>query len=194
MLSDCVISWLCMRILTLTWENLISVNCSQLFWCLSVERPDGLHWRPDELVVRTVLPWSLDRDGAHLSEQDLTESGRALSSSSEQYLHIVRTRATFLLLSEVASDRTSSIHRPDGDPTTAIKCPDHRFLFIPHKIRLFGCLWVRLALNFWHFAYISHISGIFLVFFSSVFFKAVRMVFIFGIWDAYICNAEISWT
>jgi len=194
MLSDCVISWLCMRILTPTWENLISVNSSQLFWCFSVEHPDGLHWRSDGLVVRTVLPWSPDGEGAHMSGQDLTESRRALSSSSERSLYIVRTRATFLLLSEAASVRTSSIHRPDGDPTTAIKCPNLRFLFIPHKIIIFGCLWVRLALSFWLFAYISHISGIFLVFLSSVFFKAVRLLFMFGIWDAYICHAKISWT
>jgi hypothetical protein len=57
-----------------------------------------------------------------------------------RYLYIVRTHATFLLLSEAASVRTSSIHRPDGDPTAAIKCPDRRFLFIPHKISFFGCL------------------------------------------------------
>jgi hypothetical protein len=74
------------------------------------------------------------------SGQDLTESGRALSSSSERSLYIIPTRATFLLLSEAASVRTSSIHHPDGDPIAAIKCPDRRFLFIPHKIRIFGCL------------------------------------------------------
>jgi len=31
MLSDCVINWLYMRILTLTWENLIYVNFSSVF-------------------------------------------------------------------------------------------------------------------------------------------------------------------
>jgi hypothetical protein len=84
--------------------------------------------------------WSPDGDGAHMSGQDLTESRHALSSSSERSLYIVRTRAIFLLLSEAASVRTSSIHRPDGDPTVTIKCPDRRFLFVPHKIIIFGCL------------------------------------------------------
>jgi hypothetical protein len=62
-----------------------------------------------------------DGDRAHMSGQDLTESRRALSSSSERSLYIVWTRATILLLFEAASVRTSSIHHPDGDPTAAIK-------------------------------------------------------------------------
>jgi len=165
MLSDCVISWLYMRLLTLTWENLISVNSSQLFWCFSVERPDGLYWHPDGLVVQTVLPWSPDGDGAHMSRQDLTESRRALSSSSERYLYIVRTRATFLLLSEAASVQTSSIHRPDRDPTTAIKCPDCRFLFLPHKIRFFWLFVSKVGFKFLIFCiYLSYFR-----YFSSLF-------------------------
>jgi hypothetical protein len=66
----------------------------------------------------------------------LMESGRALSSSSERSLYIVQTRATSLLLSEAASVRTSSIHRPDGDPTEAINSLAHRILTIPHSISL----------------------------------------------------------
>jgi hypothetical protein len=46
-----------------------------------------------------------------MSGQDLTESGTVLSSSSERSLYIVRT---------------SSIHRPEGDPTEAIKTPARR--------------------------------------------------------------------
>jgi hypothetical protein len=141
MLSDCVISWLYMRVLTLTWGNLISVNFPLFFWCFSVECPDGLHWRPDGLVVRTALSWSPDGDGAHMSGQDLTESRLVLSSSSERSLYIVWTRATSLLLSEAASVRTSSIHRPDGDPTEAIKTPARHIHSLPHKIIVFGCLW-----------------------------------------------------
>jgi hypothetical protein len=156
MLSDCVISWLCMRILTLTWENLISVNFSQFFWCFSVERPDGLHWRPDELVVRTALPWSPDWDGANMSGQDLTESGRPLSSSSERSLYIVRTGAASLLLFEVASVRTSSIHRPDGDPTEAMKTSARRILTLPHKISLLAGCEFLLFVSFWLFAFFSY--------------------------------------
>jgi hypothetical protein len=61
--------------------------------------------------VRTVLPWSPDEDGAHMSGQDLTESGRALSSSSERSLYIVRTRVTIMLLSKAASVRTGTPQR-----------------------------------------------------------------------------------
>jgi hypothetical protein len=75
-----------------------------------------------------------------MSGQDLTESGRAMSSSSEQSLYIVRTHATNLLLSEAASVRTSSIHRPNGDPTEAIKTPARHIHSLPHKIIVFGCL------------------------------------------------------
>jgi hypothetical protein len=53
---------------------------------------------------------------------------------------IVRTRATSLLLFEAASVRTSSIHRPDGDPTEAINSHARRILTLPHKISLLvGC-------------------------------------------------------
>jgi hypothetical protein len=47
MLSDCVISGLYMRVLKLTWKNLISVNFPQFSDAFSVEHPDGLYWRPD---------------------------------------------------------------------------------------------------------------------------------------------------
>jgi hypothetical protein len=108
------------------------------FLCFSVERPDGLYWCPDRLVVRTALSWSPDGDGAHMSGQDLMESGRALSSSSERSLYIVRMHATSLLLSEAASVRTSSIHRPDGDPTVAIKThARHIHSLPPQNIWLF---------------------------------------------------------
>jgi hypothetical protein len=55
-------------------------------------------------------------------------------------LYIVRMRATSLLLFEAASVRTSSIHRPDGDPTVAIKTPALHIHSLPHKIIVFGCL------------------------------------------------------
>jgi len=37
---------------------------SQFFCCFSVKRPEGLYWRLDELVVRTILFWSPDGNGA----------------------------------------------------------------------------------------------------------------------------------
>jgi hypothetical protein len=55
-------------------------------------------------------------------------SGQALASSFGRLLYIVQTRATYLLLSEAANVRTSSLHRPDGDPIATIKTPDH-FLY-----------------------------------------------------------------
>jgi hypothetical protein len=75
-----------------------------------------------------------------MSGQDLMESGRVLSSSSERSLYIVQMRATSLLLSEAASVLTSSTHRPDGDPTEAIKTPARHIFTIPHSISLLaGC-------------------------------------------------------
>jgi hypothetical protein len=64
--------------------------------------------------------------------------------TSGRLLYIVRTRATCLLLSEAANVRTSSLHRPDGNSTSAIYCPDRRILStLPHTIPLFGCFRVK---------------------------------------------------
>jgi hypothetical protein len=166
--------WLCYQLIIHAYSNtnlrkLISVKFSSVFfWCFSVEGPDGLHWRSDGLVVRTALSWSPDRDGGQMSGQDLMESRRALSSSSERSLYIVRTRATSLLLSEAASVRTSSTHRLDGDPTVAINSPARRILTLPHSISLLA-VWV---FGFLHF---SHIPGIVFQPLSLQFFFTVRM-------------------
>jgi hypothetical protein len=105
-----------------------------------------------------------DPDGSLLeSGQDLTESGRALSSSSERSLYIVRMRATSLLLSEPASVWTSSIHRLEGDSTEAIKTPARRIL--PHTPQ---------NLNFWLLvSYLSLSSLAFCIFpiFQVLFFS-----------------------
>jgi hypothetical protein len=86
MFSDCVIRWLYMCVLTLTWGNLIYVNFSQFFRCFSVERPDGLHWRPNGLVVRTALSWSPNESRAQSSGQDLIESGRMRQPSGGRWV------------------------------------------------------------------------------------------------------------
>jgi hypothetical protein len=109
--------------------------------------------------VQTALPWSPDGDGAHISGHDLTESGRALSSSSERSLYIVRTRVTSLLLSEAASVRTSSIHRSDGDPTEAIKTPTSRISSYPTKSELLAACEL-FVFEFFGFLHFSHIPGI----------------------------------
>jgi hypothetical protein len=96
-----------------------------------------------------------------MSGQDLTESGRALSSSSERSLYIIRTRATSLLLSEVVSVRTSSIHRPDGDPTVAIKTLLAAFPSYPIKSKLLAAC----ELFVFEFFGFLHIPLIFQVFF-----------------------------
>jgi hypothetical protein len=116
-----------------------------------------------------------------MSGQDLMESGRALSSSSERSFYIVWTRATSLLLSEAASARTSSIHRPDGDPTKAINSPARRILTIPTQSH-FWLFVSSLFVSFWLFAFFSYSRYCFSALISSVFFlKTVRMLFIFGI-------------
>jgi hypothetical protein len=59
MLFDCVINGLYMRVLKLTWKNLISLIFPQ-FYDVSV-------WS-----VRTVVSWHPDGDGAQSSGQELT--------------------------------------------------------------------------------------------------------------------------
>jgi hypothetical protein len=148
-------------------RKLISEKFSSVFLCFSVEGSDGL-------VVRTAISWSPDGDGAHMSGQELMESVRTLSSLSERSLYIVRTRATSLLLSEAASVRTSSIHRPDGDPTEAINSPAHRILTIPHSISLLAvCEFLAFYIFLSYFRYFSS-PFLFSFFFKK---KAVRMLF-----------------
>jgi hypothetical protein len=78
------------------------------------------------------------------SDDPCRTSRQALASSSGWLLYIVRTHATCLLLSEAANVRTSSLHRPDGNSTAAIYCPDCRILStLPHTIPLFGCFKVK---------------------------------------------------
>jgi len=112
-----------------------------------------------------------------MSGQDLMESERALSSSSERSLYIVRTRATSLLLYKAASVRTSSIHCPDGEPTEAINSPARRILTIPHSISLLAVC----DLSFCVFL-AFYIFLIFQVFFFNPylfsFLLTVRMLFI----------------
>jgi hypothetical protein len=145
MLSDCVISWLNMHVLTLTLENFISIKFSQFFWCLSVERPDGPSWRPNgwSSIVRTV-PFLKSEWMAFCRPDGIrSTSGRELSSSGRHIILFVRTCITILLLSKAARVWTSSNHRPDGHPTEAINSPDHRsHSSIPHKIPSFDTLWV----------------------------------------------------
>jgi hypothetical protein len=94
-----------------------------------------------------------------MSGHDLTESGHARSSSSERSLYIVRTHATILLLSEAASVRTSSIHRPDGDPTEVIKTPARRISSYPTKSELLATCEL-FVFEFFGFLHFSRIPGI----------------------------------
>jgi hypothetical protein len=118
-----------------------------------------------------------DGDGAHMSGQDLTDSGRALSSSSERSLYIVRTRATILLLSEAASVRTSSIHCPDGDPTEAIKTPARRISLYPTKSYLLAACELFVFVSFWLLVFLSYLRNFSSLFLFS-FFLTVRMLFL----------------
>jgi hypothetical protein len=140
MRSDCVISWLCMHILTLTWENLISVNSSQFSWCFSVERPDGIPWIPDgcSMVVWTVfsgspdiaVPRSPDRScctSELMCDVTIVRKGNLFCSDDlDRYARSQGPRV-----------RTSWKLRPDGWPIGAINCPESAILYlIPHKINL----------------------------------------------------------
>jgi len=190
MFSDCVISWLYMRVLTLTWGNLVAVNFPPLFWCFSVERPDGLHWRPDG---------------------SLLESGRRWIPHVRAGLDGVRMRAIIIV-------RTVSLYRPDAGDQSAPFWGSERSDVInppsgrgPHRGYKYPCsphshstpqnltfvwLWVPFFCEFfWLFAFFSYSRYCVSALISSIFFlKTVRMLFIFGIWDAYICHGKISWT
>jgi hypothetical protein len=118
-----------------------------------------------------------------MSGQDLTESGRALSSSSERSLYIVRTRATSLLLSKAASVGTSSIHRPDGDPTEAIKTPARRISSYPTKSELLAACEL-FVFEFFGFLHFSHKPGIVFQPFSLQF--SFRMLFFWNMRCIYL--------
>jgi hypothetical protein len=99
MLSDCVISWLYMRVLTLTWGNLISVNFPQLFWCFSVECPDGLVVRTEMEPTCPDRTWQIPDARCHHRRNGLfISSGRARpfcsfprQRASERHQSTVRT-------------------------------------------------------------------------------------------------------
>jgi len=95
-----------------------------------VECPDGLHRRPDGTLLESGWGWS-----PHVQTGPDGVRARAVIIVRTS-LYIVRTRETSLLLSEVASVRTSSTHHPDGDPTKAINSPAPCILTIPHSISL----------------------------------------------------------
>jgi hypothetical protein len=177
MLSNCVISWLYMCVLTLTWGNLISINFPQFFLVFQC----GASGRSTLTSGRTSGP-----------EGTLLESGRGWSPHVRTGPDGVRTRAVIIV-------RMVSLYRPDArnhsapfwgskrpdvinppserGPHSGYKNPARRIPFIPHKIWTFGCLRVICLWVLWFFAYSSHISGIFLVFFSSVFFKLLECYF-----------------
>jgi hypothetical protein len=120
-----------------------------------------------------------------MSGQDLMEFGRALSSSSERSLYIVRTRATSLLLSKAASVRTSSIHRPDGDPTVTIKTPA-AFPSYPTKSELLAACEL-FVFEFFGFLHFSHIPGIVFQRFSlQFFFRLLECYFFWNIRCIYL--------
>jgi hypothetical protein len=131
MFYECVISGLYMRVLKLTWKNLISVNFPQ-FSNVSV-------WsvRTVSIEVRTDK-WSRwyslgVRTGPACVRRRAATTGRTISKT-------VRTHATCLLFSNAARVRTTLMHRLDGDPTEAIYTPDCRILsHTPHNL-LIGIL------------------------------------------------------
>lgn len=145
MLSDCVISRLCMRILTLTWENLISVKFFSVFLVLQCgasrrsllvsgrlgfSRSDVslLESEPNwSLVIRTSRVVRPDARWLHCSDSFSISSGRALP-----VCFFPRQRA---------SERYQSTVRK-GIPE-AIKSPDRQsHISIPHKIPSFDTLLV----------------------------------------------------
>lgn len=189
MLTNCVITWLYIHVLTLTWENLISVKFSSVFLVFQCGASG-----------RSLLAFGR----VEFSGLDVTflESGPGRS-------FVVRMR---LALRPNALDQPAPFWgsaRPD-----VIKTPSEWGLHRGYKSPLlaalspyptnltFCCLRVSFFLGFWivcpdpgcPFAYSSHIPGIPLVLFLSVYFTTVRIFFLECFWDAYICHAEIIWT
>jgi hypothetical protein len=114
-------------------RKLISIKFSSVFLvfqCGASGRTSG----PDGTLLESGLGWS-----PHVRTRSDGVRTRAVIIVRTS-LYIVRTRATSLLLFEATSIRTSSTHRPDGDPTEAINIPACRILTLPHKISLLaGC-------------------------------------------------------
>jgi hypothetical protein len=126
-----------------------------------VKCPDGHSWRPDgwSLVVRTGSGYV--RTGTALNDQ-MTRMD-------------VRTRVICPLIFEAARVRTALIDRSDGDPTGPIYSWSPHILYTPpkfsfwHLVSYFLQAFGFILLLFFVFLHLSHISGIFLVFFFSVY-------------------------
>jgi hypothetical protein len=151
-----------------------------------VERLDGPFWRPDgwSSAIRTMPFLESERMAFCSLDGICSTSGRELSSSGGRVILFVRTCVTVLLLSEAARVRTSSKHRPDGDPTEAINSPDRRSLshtpqnpFFSHFVSNFLSLWSYLHVSSCAFSF--HFRYFFLVsfLFQFIYFKLLESYF-----------------
>jgi hypothetical protein len=132
----------------------------QFFVFFSVKRLDGHSWRPD---------------GWRLVVQMGSGYVRTHAATNGQTVRIlVRTHATCPHGSEAVRVRTALIRRPDGDPTGPIYSWSPHILYTPPKISFWHLVSYflrafRFILLLFVFFHLSHISGIFLVFFFSVY-------------------------
>jgi hypothetical protein len=133
-------------------------------------------------VVRTVLFWSPNGNGAQSSRRDLLASGR-VRQLPEGRLVKPSGLATCLLVHNAARVWTTLMHRPDGDPTEAIYTPESP-LSPPYPTK--SPLWHFVSdyfLVFWSnfiptclFVHSHPILGIFLVFlFQFIYFKLLEI-------------------
>jgi hypothetical protein len=119
MLSDCVISGLYMRVLKLTWKNLMSVNFPQ-FSDVSVwsVRMVSIGVRKDKWSGRYSLGVWSRMEPNHPDGTCLRPDACPVVSKT------VWTRATCLLVPNAARVQMTLMHRSDGDPTEAIYTPE----------------------------------------------------------------------
>jgi len=133
MLSDCVISGLYMRVLKLTWKNLISVNFPQ-FSVVSVwsVRMVSIGVQTDKSQDGTLL--ESGREWSPIVRTRLACVRMRAATTGWTVSKTVRTRATCLLVPNAARVWTKLLHRSDGDPTEAIYTLESPFSPIPHII------------------------------------------------------------
>jgi len=118
------------------------------------------------------------RTGMELRRPDgsCLTSGHAQLASGRRLKLIVRTRATYLLITDTVRVQTALIHRSDGEPTEAIYTPKSPISPSYPTKSLFWALVSIFFLSFWSYLIPaclfvhSHSHSRFFFFFSSLFF------------------------
>jgi hypothetical protein len=124
------------------------------------------------------------RTGMELRRPDGSSltSGHAQLASGRRLKLIVRTRATYLLITDTVRVQTALIHRSDGEPTEAIYTPKSP---ISPSYPTKSLFWALVSIFFFEFLELSHPClsfcafslpfQVFFFFFQFIFFKLLEL-------------------